>query len=55
MITSVHRDRLKGLWGLVNGPCEVCSNKMGVLEAIEGKGPRLPDKMSGNPSMAGYR
>ncbi len=40
--------------GLIDGACKACSNKMGVLKAIESEGIPLLGKMSGHPGMAEY-
>lgn len=40
--------------GLIDGACKACSNKMGVLEAVEAEGIVLLDEMSGHPSMGKY-
>jgi len=54
--SPMHRlyQKAKGL-DLIDGACKACSNKMGVLEAVQGEGLRLLDEMSGHPSMARYR
>lgn len=46
-------EKAKGL-DLIDGACKACSNKMGVLEAIQAQGIRLLDEMSGHPSIARY-
>ncbi len=40
--------------GLIDGACKACSNKMGVLEAVEAEGIELLDEMSGHPSICKY-
>ncbi len=46
-------EKTKGL-DLIDGACKACSNKMGVLEAVQAQGIRLLDEMSGHPSIARY-
>jgi hypothetical protein len=40
---------------LIDGACKACSNKMGVLDAVQQEGFRLLDDMSGHPGMATYQ
>ena len=40
--------------GIIEGVCKACSNKMGVLEAVEAQGLRLLGDMSGHPAMGEY-
>jgi hypothetical protein len=41
-------------FGLIEGACKACSNKMGTLEAAKAEGFKLLDDMNGHPGMAGY-
>jgi len=41
-------------YGLIDGVCKACSNKMGTLEAARAEGLRALDDMSGHPGMAAY-
>jgi hypothetical protein len=40
--------------GLILGACKACSNKMGVLDAVQAEGLGLLGEMSGHPSLARY-
>lgn len=40
--------------GLIFGACRVCSNKMGVAEAVTAEGLPLIGEMAGHPAMAEY-
>lgn len=40
--------------GVIDAVCRACSNKMGVLEAVEEQGLPLVDGMSGHPAMSDY-
>lgn len=40
--------------GLIDGACKACSNKMGVLDAIQAEGIPLLDDMTGHPGVATY-
>ena len=40
--------------GLILGACRVCSNKMGVAEAVAAEGISLVGEMAGHPAMAEY-
>lgn len=40
--------------GLLEGACKACSNKMGVLAAIEAEGIPLLGEMTGHPAMGTY-
>ncbi len=50
-----------GLWekvkffGLIDGVCRACSNKMGTLKSAEEQGLAILGEMAGHPSMARYR
>jgi hypothetical protein len=41
-------------FGLIDGVCKACSNKMGTLEAARAEGFKLLDDMSGHPGIADY-
>jgi hypothetical protein len=43
------------VFGLVDGVCKACSNKMGTLGATKDQGITFLDEMTGHPSMARYR
>ena len=40
--------------GLIDGVCRACSNKLGVVEAIEAERIPLIGEMSGHPAMSEY-
>ena len=40
--------------GLIRGACKACSNKMGVLDAVQAEGLALLDELGGHPSLARY-
>jgi hypothetical protein len=42
-------------FGLVDGVCKACSNKMGTLEPAKSQELELLEDMSGHPGMARYR
>ena len=42
-------------FGIIDGTCKACSNKMGVLDAVKKEGLPLLEEMSGHPSMARYQ
>ena len=41
-------------FGLIDGVCRACSNKMGTIEEAKEEGFKLLDDMNGHPGMAGY-
>jgi hypothetical protein len=41
--------------GVIDGACKACSNKLGVMSAVQEQGIRLLDDMHGHPSMARYQ
>jgi hypothetical protein len=42
-------------FGLIDGTCKACTNKMGTVADAKAEGIRLLDDISGHPSMARYR
>lgn len=40
--------------GVVDGACKACSNKLGVLDAVQAEGIALVGEMMGHPAMGDY-